>query len=116
LGPLLTHIYIAENDETQMPLIAKNLLSMIFVEDLTAEQQQKFRDAFTWVAESDNILAIQNLVNDLVSKGKRYKKYDVDKIALGMMRQILDAQSKQTNSNKIAIELTVKQGIAALLE
>lgn len=116
LAPLLTRIYIKENDESQMPYIAKNLLQTMFVSNFTQYHKEQFDKTFEWIARSNNLPAIQNLVNDFATKGKRYKKYGVDQMALGLMRQILDLQSKEKNSNKIAIELVVKQGMVTLLE
>jgi len=116
LAPLLTRIFIAENDETYMPFIAKNLMAMTFVENITPAQQKNFMDTFTWIAGSNNVPAIQNLVSDLVSKGKRYKKYGVDQMALSLMRQTLELQESARNSEKINIELIVKRGMASILD
>ncbi len=116
LAPLLIDIYIAENDESQMPYIATNLLDMLFVKNSSVESQQRFSKAFTWIAKSNNVPAIQNLVTDLVEKGNRYKKYRADQMALGFMRQILALQSKESNSEGIAIETIVKRGMANIID
>lgn len=109
-------IYIAEEDESLMPFIAKGLMQTMFKENATQKDQQQFMQTFGWIAKSDNKLAYQNLVGDMVSKGKKYKKYDIDKIAINLMTQMISLQKESNNANKQALILIVKKGLVALVE
>jgi aminopeptidase N len=116
LAPLLVQIYVAENDDSQMVFIAKNLLSLLFSNDVSKEQQKRFAEAYQWIASSNNLQAIQGFTKDCVSKGKRYKRYGVDAMAMGLLNNVINMQEKNNNSNKEAIILEVKKGIAQLVE
>ncbi len=109
-------IYIAEEDESLMPFIAKGLMQTMFKENATEEDQQKFMKTLGWIARSDNELAYQNLVDDMVSKGKRYKKYGIDKMAINLMTQMISLQEETDNANKQDLILIVKKGLAELVE
>jgi aminopeptidase N len=116
LAVLLTKIYIEENDESQMPFIAKNLLATMFVSNFSQYHKDDFEKTFSWIATSSNKEAIQNLVNDLVKNGKRYKKYGVNHMAIGLLQQLVNEQSKTDNTDKEALILIAKKGMAELLE
>ncbi len=116
LAPLLTKIYIKENDESQMPFIAKNLLATMFMSNFSQYHKEDFEKTFDWIAGSNNEKAIQNLVTDLVNKGKRYKKYGVNQMALMLLQGIVQKQTASENSDKEHLIFIAKKGMAALLE
>jgi len=114
LSGLIVQIYIAENDESQMPFIAKNLLDFAFSNK--ESDQQLFMKTYNWIGSSANESAISNLVKDFVSKGIKYKKYGVDSMVQGLLQQMISMQNTSKNPNKKELILVVKKGIAALLE
>jgi aminopeptidase N len=61
----LTRIFIEENDETELEFIAKNVLSGMY---LTNDKriQSLYNLAFERISKSNNTVAIQNLVDDLI--------------------------------------------------
>jgi len=116
LAASFSSIYIAEDDMSQMPVIAKSLMDGMFKRNATTRDQETFKNAFVWIAGSNNEEAYQNLVSDMVSKGKRYKKYGVDKISIKMMNQMLKIQESTSNKNKEILVLIVKKGLSELIE
>jgi aminopeptidase N len=114
LASLLVKIYIAENDQSQMPFIAKNLLEIAFSD--REEDQTTFQKAFGWIAAGNNEEAISNLVTDFVSKGKRYKKYGVDQVVQGLLQNVIYIQNSSKNPNKNNLIQIVKKGMAELVE
>ena len=114
LAPLLVQIYIKENDESQMTFIAKNLLDLAFSN--REQDQDTFMKAYNWIGSSDNKEAMSNLVNDFVSKGKRYKKYGVDMFVLGLLQQVVQMQMTSNNSQKNDLIQIVKMGMAELVD
>jgi len=116
LASLLTRIYIEENDESQMPFIAKNLLATMFVSNFSQYHKDNFEKTFKWISTSENKEAIQNLVSDLVDKGIKYKKYGVNQLSLGLMQRIVTEQTQLEHANKEELILIVKTGMANLLE
>jgi len=116
LATILTRIYIRENDESEMPYIAKNLLGTMFSSNFSRYQKEAFDKTFDWIAASNNTTAIESLVSDLVDKGLKYKKEGVNYMSLSLLRKVLELQEKSENSNKSAIELIVKKGMAGLIE
>lgn len=116
LSVVLTRIYMNEKDETQLAFIAKHFIKILFTDNYSRYYKDNFEDIFQWVGESDNKEAIQNLTDDLVEKGKRYKKYDVDKLAISLLQRIVDFQQKSDNNQKEALILIAKQGLVQLLE
>ncbi len=116
LATLLTKIYIAENDESEMPFIAKNLLATMFMSNFSKYHKNDFEKTFDWIATSENEEAIKSLVKDLVKKGKHYKKYGVDQMALGLLQSLVKKQSQTDNATKESLILIAKKGMAELLE
>ncbi|WP_299063589.1 M1 family metallopeptidase [uncultured Polaribacter sp.] len=114
LATPLTRIYIEEKDEKELPFIAKNVLSGMFLngDDSTKAMYQK---AFTQISESDNSEAIQNLVNDMVEKGNQYKSYNFDKVVINLMRNMIQDQKKENTPNRIRNAEIIKEAMAKLL-
>jgi aminopeptidase N len=74
-----------------------------------------YEKAFSRISKSNNMQAIQNLVEDMVVKGNQYKKFSFDKVAINLMRTIIKAQEKSTNSNKERNVAIVKEAMMGLL-
>ena len=48
--------------------------------------------AFEKIAKSNNTIAIQNVVTDLVAKGKQFKKFNFDKTAVNLLNRMVELQ------------------------
>jgi len=114
LATPLTRIYIEEKDEKEMPFIAKNILAGMFLtgDDATKALYQK---AFKQISESNNTQAIQNLVDDMVVKGNQYKSFNFDKVAINLMRSMVQYQKTKNMSNKNRNIELIKEAMAKLL-
>ncbi|MGY5350991.1 M1 family aminopeptidase [Wenyingzhuangia sp. IMCC45533] len=110
--PLLK-IYLEEKDKSQVSFVAKYLISgLYFLQD--DKLKKNFEEAFEWVATTNNIEAIQVMVDDFVEKGLRYKKYNFNYEAIRVLRTVKDKQIASNNSNKIIILETIDEGIKKL--
>jgi aminopeptidase N len=114
LATPLTKIFIESNDETELPFIAKSVVSGMFLsgDDTTKAMYEK---AFHMISKSNNMGAIQNLVEDMVAKGNQFQKFDFDKVVINLMRTMIQDQEKSTNSNKQRNVAIVKEGMMGLL-
>ena len=110
----LTRIFIEEKDTSELPFIAKNVLTGMFLgnDNRTKVLYQK---AFKMIIESDNSKAIENLTTDLVAKGKQYKQYNFDKLAINLMRQMVQAQEAKNHPHKAKNIEIIKTGMAKLI-
>ena len=111
----LTRIFIEENDYTELVFIAKNVLSGML---LTNDNKTKtlYKKAYEKIAKSNNTEAITNLVNDMVAKGFQYKKFNFDKVAINLMRQMVQFQKDENVPNKTKHIEIIRIGMAKLLE
>jgi len=114
LATPLTRIYIEEDDENELPFIAKSVVSGMFLssDDATKNLYQK---AFKQISKSNNSEAIQNLVDDMVVKGKQYKSFNFDKVVINLMRTMIKDQKEKNTPNKIINTEIIKEGMAKLL-
>ncbi len=114
LATPLTRIFIEENDESELPFIAKTTLSGMY---LTGDDSSKvlFQKAFKQISESNNSEAIQNLVDDMVDKGKQYKGFNFDKVVINLMRDMIKDQQKANKSNRENNIEIIKTAMAKLL-
>ena len=114
LATPLTRIFIEENDETELPFIAKTVVSGMFLtnDDDTKELYQK---AFKQISESNNTEAIQNTVDDMVVKGTEFKGFNFDKVVINLMRTMIDDQKKANKPNKERNIEIIKTAMAKLL-
>lgn len=114
LATPLTRIYIEENDEKELPFIAKSVLSGMF---LTGDDATKtiYQKAFTQISESNNSVAIQNLVDDMVVKGNQYKSFNFDKVVINLMRTMVKNQKVKNTPNRIRNTAIIKEAMAKLL-
>ena len=114
LATPLTKIFIESNDQTELPFIAKSVVSGMFLSGDNATKQL-YEKAFKMISESNNMEAIQNLVLDMVSKGNQYEKFNFDKVVINLMRTMLQAQEKSTNTNKKRNIAIVKEAMMGVL-
>ena len=114
LATPLTRIYIEEKDEKELPFIAKNILSGMF---LTGDDATKalYRKAFKQVSESNNLQAIENLIEDMVVKGNQYKSFNFDKVVINLMRSMVQDQKRKNATNKNRSIQLIKEAMAKLL-
>ena len=114
LATPLTKIFIESNDETELPFIAKSVVSGMFLsgDDATKVLYEK---AFNMISKSNNMEAIQNLVVDMVAKGNQFQKFNFDKVVINLMRTMIQDQEKSTNTNKQRNIAIVKEGMMGLL-
>lgn len=110
----LTRIFIEENDDSELVFIAKNVLSGMY---LTGDNSIKslYNKAYEKISKSNNTEAIQNLVDDMVAKGVQFKKFNFDKIAINLMRQMVDFQKKSGVSNRNKHIEIIRTGMSRLL-
>lgn len=113
LSEIITGYYIDTRDEKYMPYIARHLSKGIFFTN-DNKINTKYLSAFHWISQSDNEEAIQNLVDDFVSTGIRYKSYDADVAVINMFRQMVGTQKKLANSNKNELIYIIRTGISQL--
>lgn len=114
LATPLTRIFIEEKDVNELPFIAKNVLSGMY---LNGDNQTKaiYQKAFQFISESNNTEAITNLVNDMVVKGNQYKQFNFDKVVINLMRQMVQTQKKKNGSAKNKNIEVIKTAMAKLL-
>ncbi len=115
LSDAVTRIYISEKDESELPFIAQNVLNGMFLTEDTRTQAM-YTEAFKWIAESDNEVAIRNVTEHFVKLGKQYKKYGFDKMAVNMMSQMVQLQMQSSHPNKNELSLLIKTAMAELIE
>ncbi|WP_375240680.1 M1 family aminopeptidase [Polaribacter sp.] len=114
LATPLTQIFIESKDETELPFIAKSVVSGMFLSG-QGSTKVMYEKAFKMISKSNNMLAIQNLVEDMVTKGNQYKKFSFDKVVINLMRTIIQEQEKSTNTNKDRNIAIVKEAMTGLL-
>jgi aminopeptidase N len=114
LATPLTRIFIEENDEKELPFIAKNVLSGMY---LTGDDATKvlYQKAFKQISESNNTEAIRNLLDDMVVKGGQFKQFNFDKVVINLMRQMVQSQKTKNTQNKILHTEIIKEAMAKLL-
>ncbi|WP_159947599.1 M1 family metallopeptidase [Polaribacter septentrionalilitoris] len=114
LATPLTRIFIEENNTDELPFIAKSVLSGMY---LTGDDSTKaiYQKAFKLISESNNSEAIQNLVDDMVVKGKQFKGFNFDKVVINLMRRMIQTQEQKNTPNKIRNTAIIKEAMAKLL-
>jgi aminopeptidase N len=114
LATPLTRIFIEENDASELPFVAKNVLAGMFLtgDDATKALYQK---AFKQLTESNNTEAIQNVVDDMVVKGKQYQQFSFDKVVINLMRTMIQEQQRLNQSNSDKNVAIIKTAMAKLL-
>ena len=114
LATPLTRIFIEEKDDSELPFITKSVVSGMF---LSNDEPTKilFKSAFKQISESNNTEAIQNVVDDMVVKGKQYKGFNFDKVAINLMRNMVNDQKKADKPNREKNIAIIKAAMAKLL-
>ena len=114
LATPLTRIFIEAKDESELPFVAKSVVSGMFLahDDAIKVLYQK---AFDQIAVSNNTEAIQNLVDDMVVKGKQYTGFNFDKVMINLMRKMIDQQKKESKSNYLRNIEIIKTAMSKLL-
>jgi len=114
LAAPLTRIFIEEEDDSELPFIAKNVVSGMF---LSGDDAMKvlFQKAFKQISESNNTLAIENVVDDMIVKGKQFKDFNFDKVVINLMRKMIQDQKKANKSNRERNIEIIKIAMAELL-
>ena len=105
-------VFILDKTESEISFVADNLIDGMYSND--REKANIYKEGFQWVAGSDNEEATQNLVDSLVQIGKQYKVYGVDKIAIQVLQQIMEAKTLSTHANKDALIGIVQDGLDKL--
>ena len=114
LATPLTKIFIESNDQTELPFIAKSVVSGMFLSG-DAATKLLYEKAFDMISKSNNIEAIQNLVEDMVAKGNQYQKFNFDKVVINLMRTMIQEQEKSINSNKKRNIAIIKEAMMGVL-
>ncbi|MGY6647666.1 M1 family aminopeptidase [Wenyingzhuangia sp. IMCC45574] len=110
--PLLK-MYLEDRKDEHVTFVAKYLLTgMYFVTDVKFKKD--FKDAFDWVASTNNVEAIKVMVDDFVTNGLKYKAYNFNYECTRVLREVIDKQILSKNSNKETIIAIVEEGIKAL--
>ena len=74
-----------------------------------------YQKAFDQIAVSNNSEAIQDLVDDMVVKGKQYTGFNFDKVMINLMRKMIDQQKKESKSNYLRNIEIIKTAMSKLL-
>ncbi len=114
LATPLTQIFIEEKDESELPFIAKSVVSGMFLANDDAIKTL-YQKAFQQISESNNTVAIQNITDDMVVKGNQYKGFNFDKVMINFMRKMVDNQKKVNKPNRERNIEIIKTAMAKLL-
>lgn len=114
LATPLTRIFIEAKDESELPFVAKSVVSGMFLANDDAIKVL-YQKAFDQIAVSNNTEAIQNLVDDMVLKGKQYTGFNFDKVMINLMRKMIDQQKKESKSNYLRNIEIIKTAMSKLL-
>jgi aminopeptidase N len=113
LKDALIPIYIQTKDEKQMPFVSDHLVEGMFFTD-DKQTQNTYKEGFQWIVNSSNIEATQNLVDNFVDMGIKYKDYGADQVARQVLNQVLGAKQASQYSNKAEMIKIVEEGLAKL--
>ena len=111
----LTRIYLEENDEEELTFIAGNVISGMYLSQ-DRNTQSLYKKAYDKIAEGNNSRAIQNLVNDILNKGKQYKQYGFHNVGIDLMKKMVKTQQSANKSNKIKNIAIIQDAMTRLLE
>lgn len=111
----LTNMYINAREEREMAFVAKYLIQGMYLgKDETLKN--RYKNAFLWVARSENVKAIAHLIEDLVKKGKQYRTYDFHLEAIRLLREIVREQDKKGHSKQKEINVLVNIALSELID
>ncbi|WP_299013383.1 M1 family metallopeptidase [uncultured Polaribacter sp.] len=113
LATPLTRIFIESNDTSELPFIAKSVVSGMFLSG-NGPNKKLYERAFEQISKSNNMQAIQNLTEDMVAKGIQFKSFNFDKVVINLMRKMITEQELSDNANKdrnVALIKTAMEGL-----
>ena len=113
LKDVLIPVYIMNKTESQMSFIANNIVEGMFFAD-TRAKSNAYKEGFQWIAASDNKEVTENLVNNFVDAGLKYKQYGVDKISIQVLEQVLELKKESKSTNKGELIKIVQDGLNKL--
>ncbi len=111
----LTRIYLEEDDDSEINFVASNVMIGLFSSP-NKQVQRLYERAYEKISKSDNTTAIKNLADDIVVKGKEYKKYSFDKVGINILRKMVQIQKESNLTNKHKNIEIIKTAMAQLLE
>ncbi len=111
----LTRIYLNENDESELEFIAGHVLEGMYLTS-DKEVQSMYGKMFHKIAMSNNNKAIKNLTNDIVRKGKLYKKYGFDQVGIQMLKAMITRQKQVNVANKEKNIKTIQLALEQLIK
>ncbi len=114
LATPLTKIFIEENDESELPFIAKSVISGMFLANDDAIKAL-YQKAFKQISKSNNTIALQNVTDDMILKGNQFKGFNFDKVMINLMRKMVDDQKKANKPNREKNIKIIKTAMAKLL-
>ncbi|MBL4745698.1 MAG: M1 family metallopeptidase [Flavobacteriaceae bacterium] len=114
LASPLTNMYIMAQDKSKLSFIANYVLEGMFLNQ-DPEIQAKYGEAFRWIAESDNAIAIQIVTDKFIEYGHTYKQYNFDKLAINMLNRMVQIQEERNNIQKTKLIKIIKLGLSKLL-
>jgi len=113
LKDVLIPVYIMNKTEAQMPFIADNIVEGMFFAD-SREKSNIYKEGFQWLAASDSEEVTENLVNNFVDAGIKFKQYGVDKVSIQVLEQVLGIKKESKYSNKAELIKIVQDGLDKL--
>ncbi|CAL2079036.1 M1 family metallopeptidase [Tenacibaculum sp. 190524A05c] len=111
----LTRIYLEENDEEELTFIAGNVISGMYLSQ-DKNTQRLYKKAYDKITKGNNSEAIQNLVNDIVIKGKQYKQYGFNNVGIELMRQMVKTQKSANKANETKNIAIIQDAMSRLLK
>jgi aminopeptidase N len=110
----LAKMYFQKREVSEMAFVASYIIQGMYL-GKDKQSNQLFEKAFQWVAMSNDRRAYKNLLDDMISKGIRYKQYNFDQKMIEMMRQMVREQELQANSNKKELIALVNRALVQLV-
>ncbi len=111
----LTRIYLLENDDSELAFMASNVLSGMFL-SRDKSTQSLYKEAYEKIGKSNNTIAIKNLAEDVVVKGKQYKQYGFDQVGINLLRQMIQMQKNANGSNEKKNIAIIQEAMTKLLQ
>ncbi len=110
----LSKMYLEARDREEMSFVSKHIVQgMYLVKDPATVKM--YKEAFEWVAVSDNVEAFRGLVGDLVEKGNMYRQYGFHLKAIQMIREMIYKQEELENKNKRQLLAIAREGLEELV-
>lgn len=109
----LVSMFIKEKDESEMPFIAKNLISGMFFNP-DKEVQKEYGKAFEWIAASSSFQTTKIMIDSFVKVGLQYKSFGADKMILQLMQKVIILKKEAKLANEEELLNIVNEGIDKL--